>query len=367
MSDMKFKKCLKIIWLTAATILSVITVAAANGGLIDPLAWVVPSILAMTFPICIIANCIAGIVNLFVSRKSAIVQLSAVLLSVNGLAAFCPVNYPKPSAASIAPENLLRCMTYNTFGFQDAEKVYPDSTNRTISQIIASDADIITLQESYLINPDRTSCITEAQLDTLNRIYPYKVNEVESFFILSKHPLKPIDIPLPEALDAPFEMAETEYCGIKLLIVNVHLKSIGLTDSDKQNYLNITSGHDDENWKSDSKTLYHKLADAFRERAEQAEFIAAKLDSLAYDNVLLCGDFNDIADCYAMRRICRHQMKSAYTTAGSGPMITYHDNRFYFHIDHILYQGALKPLSIERGRIPSSDHYPLYCTFLIDR
>ncbi len=355
----------KILWLAGTTVLSLLTVVAANGGLIDPRVWIVPSILAMMFPICIIANCVAGIVNLFVSRKGAIVQLGALLLSINGLAAFCPVNYPKPAVASVAPENLLRCMTYNVYGFQDTEKVYPDSTNRAVSQIIASDADIITLQEAYLIKPDVSSSITEAQLDTLNNIYPYQVNNVEGFFILSKHPLRHIDIPLPKSLDTPFEMAETEYCGIKLLIVNVHLKSIGLTDSDKQGYLNITSGQDEDSWKSDSKTLYHKLADAFRQRAIQAEFIAAKLDSLAYDNVLLCGDFNDIADCYAMRRICRRQMKSAYTTAGSGSMITYHDNRFYFHIDHILYQGTLRPLIIERGRIPSSDHYPLYCTFLI--
>lgn len=364
---MKFKKCLKIFWLTATTIVSIITVIAANGGLIDPRVWAVPSILAMTFPICITANCAVGIVNLFVSRKGAIAQLAALLFSVNGLASFCPINYPKPAVASVAPGNLLRCMTYNTYGFHDVENVYPDSTNRTLSQIIASDADIITLQESYLINPDKSSCMTEAQIDTINRIYPYRDNRVESFFILSKHPLRPIDVVLPQSLDNPFEMAETEYSGIKLLIVNVHLKSIGLTDSDKQGYLNITTGHDEENWKSDSKTLYHKLTDAFRQRALQAEILAAQLDSLAYDNVLLCGDFNDIADCYAMRRICRHRMKSAYTDAGCGPLITYHDNRFYFHIDHILYRGALRPLQIRRGRIPSSDHYPLYCTFLIDR
>lgn len=360
------KKTVKILWLTGTTLLSLVTVLSANGGLIDPRFWVVPSILAMTFPLCITANCIVGIINLFISRKGAIVQLAALLLSVNSMASFCPVNYPKPSAASIEPDKLLRCMTYNAYGFNDVEEVYPDSTNRTLSQIIASDADIVTLQEVQEIEFNIPFHITKSQVDSVRSIYPYQIGGADFAMILSKNPLRQIEIPQPQSAYASWIMAETEYCGIKLLVVSVHLQSIGLTDSDKQGYLNLTQGHDEAHWKSDSKTLYHKLSDAFRQRAVQADELAAQLDSLGYDNVLLCGDFNDIADCYAMRRISRRQMKSAYTTAGFGPMITYHNNRFYFHIDHILYEGAIRPLSIRRGGIPSSDHYPLYCTFQVE-
>lgn len=359
-------KTVKILRLTVATILSVLTVLSANGGLINPSIWVIPSFLAMAFPLFIVVNCIAGIVNIFVSRKAAIVQLAGLLLSVNGLASYCPVNYPRPDAASIPPEKLLRCMTYNIHGFGDVHEIYPDDTNRTATQLINSGADIITLQEAYLLDANAMFHITEAQADSIKQIYPYKNADKELICIISKYPLRQIEVPQPQLASASWVMSEVQIGDMQLLVVSIHLQSLGLTDDDKQGYLNITNGEDEANWKSDTKTLFSKLSDAFKERAKQADLIAAQLDSLAYDNVLLCGDFNDVAGCYAMQRLSRAHLKAAYATAGSGPVITYNANRFYFHIDHILYRGALRPLSIERGRIPSSDHYPLLCTFLID-
>lgn len=362
----RLKKIAKILWLTGTTVLSVLTVVSANGGLVDPCIWIIPSFLAMAFPMFILANCAAGIVNLFVSRKAAVVQLAALLLSVSGLVSYCPVNYPRPDEASFPPERLLRCMTYNTHGFDDPEQIYPDSTNRTVTQFINSGADLIALQEVYLIQPNAINHVTQAQVDSINSIYPYRISDNEFIYFLSKYPLQKIEVPQPQSTYASWGMAETEIGGMRLLVVCIHLQSLGLTDDDKQGYMNITNGQDEANWKSDTKSLYRKLADAFILRANQANMLAAQLDSLAYDNVLLCGDFNDIAGCYAMRRLRRVGMKDAYAEAGTGPLITYNANRFYFHIDQILYRGALRPLSISRGRIPSSDHYPLHCTFLID-
>jgi len=39
----------------------------------------------------------------------------------------------------------------------------------------------------------------------------------------------------------------------------------------------------------------------------------------------------------------------------------------YFGIDHILYRGDLHPLSMHRGGLRSSDHYPLIATFYVDK
>ena len=36
---------------------------------------------------------------------------------------------------------------------------------------------------------------------------------------------------------------------------------------------------------------------------------------------------------------------------------------FYFHIDQILYKGDLKALSVRKGKIKTSDHYPLLSEF----
>lgn len=44
-------------------------------------------------------------------------------------------------------------------------------------------------------------------------------------------------------------------------------------------------------------------------------------------------------------------------------MITYNKHLFWFHIDQILYRGAIRPLSVKKGSLKSSDHYPLTAEF----
>jgi endonuclease/exonuclease/phosphatase (EEP) superfamily protein YafD len=56
--------------------------------------------------------------------------------------------------------------------------------------------------------------------------------------------------------------------------------------------------------------------------------------------------------------------KDAYRQCGFGPEITYNANKLYFRIDHILYRGDMDAINIRRGKLKSSDHYPLLATFL---
>ena len=58
--------------------------------------------------------------------------------------------------------------------------------------------------------------------------------------------------------------------------------------------------------------------------------------------------------------------REVYPEVGMGYMSTYNRNRFWFRIDHVLYRGNLRPVSMERGKTASSDHYPLLTTFVFD-
>ena len=81
----------------------------------------------------------------------------------------------------------------------------------------------------------------------------------------------------------------------------------------------------------------------------------------------MAGDFNDIQGSYALRTILGDgDMHDAYAENAFGPTITYHGNRFYFRIDHVLYRGDMEAVDIERGDTPSSDHYPLLTTFVMN-
>lgn len=360
----KLKKTGFWIWMAVSVIISALTVLSAEGGRVNPEWWTFPAILAMTFPFWFVANLIAGTINLFVKKKAAIIQGAALLLSLGGFWSFCPLNIFHSSLAAEDESETLKLMTYNIFGFCDTEKKYPGNTNRTATAIINSGADVLCLQEiGWLFDlPDRR--LTAEQIDSINEIYPYYAYEEERMVaVLSKYPIIEIDIPQHESQFFGTYAALVNFKGHEVLVVSIHLQSIGLNDDDRLIYHELTEGASELNKTKAIRMLYGKLSDAFKQRAQQAHMMRHTLDSLGYKNVILAGDFNDINGCYAMRVIEGGKMKNAYSHTGFGPTITYHSNRFWFNIDHILYQGALKIVDMHKGDIKSSDHYPVYATF----
>ena len=82
---------------------------------------------------------------------------------------------------------------------------------------------------------------------------------------------------------------------------------------------------------------------------------------------MICGDFNDTPYSYAYLT-AKGDLCDAYRDGGFGPMKTYYRNRFYFHIDHILYSGDfLDATACRRGSSRASDHYPLVADFMIKK
>lgn len=353
---------LRWLWLAMTIAVAVATIISANSGAINPDKSSWPALFAMTFPILIIANVALGLVNLFINKKVAIAQWIALLCSIPAINDWFPVNLSAKDAD--ADDTILRLMSYNTYGFVDAEECYPDDTNRTASAIIHSGADIICLQEVGMIVDMPRRSLYDAQVDSINDIYPYFISKEEKMVsILSKYPLKAIDLPQPDSPYSGWQAAETVIGNDTILIVSLHLQSFGLNEDDKIVYHQFTEGDVSRDMKGAGIALYRKLAGAFRLRALQAQMLRHQIDSLGYNNIVVSGDFNDIAGCYAMRTICGDDMRSVHHDIATGPVITYHSDRFLFNIDHVLYKGNIAPLRYRRGNIKSSDHYPLYITF----
>lgn len=359
---------IKWVWLAITIVAAIMTIISANSGLFNPEKFSTPSLLAMAFPFLIIANVVFGLINLFINRRVAIVQWVALVCSISAIGNWFPVHplAGKPSFGS--NDEIIRFMSFNTFGFEDAQDIYPDSTNRAATAIIKSNADIICLQEVGKLSDLPKRCLTDAQIDSINAIYPYFVSEDDKMVsILSKHPLKEITLTQPPSPKSGWQAAEVTIGNDTILLVSVHLQSFGLDDSDKAAFRRITDGDVDGNISNAGKIIYNKLTNAFSLRAKQAQLLRHQLDSLNYKTVILSGDFNDISDCYPMRTIAGDQMKSVYADIATGPIITYHRNRFLFNIDHTLYQGDnIAPVRYRRGNIKFSDHYPLYITFRLN-
>lgn len=354
-------------WIILSVIATGVALLAANGGKFNPAEWPFPAILAMSFPIVIWGLIITALVNIRYNKWLSLIQWVCMLFCVGGLNNYLPLNLFK--SHEVAPEDegrVLRVMTYNTFGFNDDEGIYPDDTNRTASAIIESGADLVFVQEIGFIDDMPSRHLSSAQVDSLAERYPFSMfNEHKMVGILSRYPLEWVELPQPESSYAGFEGVKLKVNGVEMLAVSVHLQSLGLNEEDKLVYHNITSGEGPGGWKEAGRIIYDKIADAMVARASQARMLREALDSIAIPNVLVAGDFNDINGCYAMRTICGDNLHSTFTDVGRGATVTYHKDRFLFNIDHILYGGDIKPVDIRTGRVLSSDHYPVYATFLV--
>lgn len=343
-----------------------LTVLSGYGGVINPSVTCVGAVLAMMFPAFLIANVVIGIANLFWNRRLAIVSGVSLLLAWGPLLTYCPLNIFRPSLKEIAAmkEPTLKVMTFNVLAFADWRTGRWSTPNGTVSYILDQDADVVLLQEAYgLFDSVHDNGITADQRNSIYELYPYSYMAGDGMCMLSKYPAYEM-FPGHDSSDGMEMHTYNVSIGDKTVtLVNVHLQSIGLTSDDRRIYTELTEGEAGEGGVGAFRhTVLHKLGDAFRARAAQAEKLRRELDSIE-GTVILAGDFNDIPGSYASRTIAGDDMTDAYRAAGLGPAVTYHADRMYFRIDQMFYRGDIEALRAWVGDCPLSDHYPLMCYF----
>lgn len=358
--------------------LALVTLMSAYGGIVNPDVSAIPAILAMTFPLWLGLTVAALTACLFFNRVMAIIPGVTILLCISPILSFCPLNLSREKLTPDEEARSFTFMSYNVYGLNDFRHQLPspkDTTmlyqevmkgknNPTLSYIISQDADIVCMQEFWWTLKPNHRVVSPALLDSIYAKYPYRVMGAGNG-ILSKFPIYPVKLPKLNDATAFHLAAVAEIQGRRTLIVSVHLQSIGLDDSDKALYHEITAGEGGREAIAGAKRqLLSKLAKAFRNRAIQTRLIRSQIDSLGIENVIVAGDFNDIPDCYALRQLAKDDFKSAFSMAGCGPVITYHANRFYFQIDHILYRGQLDAVGYRKDDFDRSDHYPIMARFL---
>ncbi len=349
------------------------TLTAAYGGMVNPATTTLPAIMAMTYPAWALLT--IGLLGISLAvrplRKAAILPGVVILLSLPATLSYAPVNLHIFSKNDADAGNTFSVMSYNVYGLVDiyADKdaaqhdTAADTSNPTAAYLLKRDADIMFLQEFPGFNPKkRDFTYPRAQADSLEKRYPYVTAESQEY-LLSRFPFKPIELRQPSDPYSWFTAAVADIEGHETLLVCVHLQSIGLTGADKELYRDLTDGEGRGHLRRARQQLLGKLSHAFRERASEARLLRAQIDSLAINNVIVAGDFNDIPGCYAMRTICGDDFHNAFSDAALGPIITYHANRFYFHIDHILYRGDMEAVEFKRGECPNSDHYAVETVF----
>lgn len=352
---------------------AMLTIFSAYGGRFNPEERVIASMAAMVLPLLLIAGIVLCLVDLLFEKRLVFVIAAGWAVSLPSILVFSPLHFWKPALTEQQQKDSFTFLTYNVLHFWDFRgEDYPGvEKNETLDYILSTNADVVNIQEYDVLDTKGPWKIKESQVDSLKTLYPYQYTDLDlKYALFSKYPFEKIELHTPPE-------AKLAMLGFKLNIkeheihlINVHLKSIGLTPEDKTLYkealdLPATKSELKRELKEVKSQLLSKLSEAFKIRTIQARAVRNIVDSIG-GPFIVAGDFNDIPNCYAVRTIKGKDMHDAYAEAAFGPTITYHGDKFYFRIDQILYRGPFKAVDIERGDISSSDHNPLLATFVFD-
>lgn len=352
---------------TLSVLIAAALVVTGYAGNISPLQhgglW---GVIALGFPLVLLSATVMLVVDILFYWRSAIVLVLGMIAAAGPILTYFPVNIGTPSMPAGAEK--LSVLTYNVLNLepQNGDTISP---NPMLQYILVQNADVVCLQEAEPLTPNERLGITRAQVDSLHARYPYIIfGGKGTQAVLSKYPTKVIHLDVNENTMASGDLQAvriTMPSGQLVSVFNVHLFSFALTTTDRELYRNLTDLKK-ENIREVKDQLWDKLTAASVGRAREVQQIMRWLRQYGGPDVVLCGDFNDVQGCYAIRTLADAGFRDTYPEVGFGPMITYNANRFWFCIDHVLYRGHLKPLSLEKGGLKASDHYPLVAEFAVE-
>lgn len=359
------KPILRVAGFAASLILYALTILGAYGGRFNTDIFTFPSVLVLILPWLATATLIVTIIWFCLKRI-----LPGVLGVLAVIASWGPISTVSPIALSKEPKQgaeTFTLLTYNMIHGWDQENK-PSTSNRTVQYILSTDADIVCLQEcmNLDLNGDIPG-LTQAQYDSIRERYPYILGDKKyDIKLLSKYPAR--YVPGTNYITQPYD--KRRYCffkvnvkGREMTVIGVHLMSFMLTEKEREVVTEIRSVETAKESYSELKTdIRDKLTQGFRRRKRDSEILREVIDTIK-GPLLICGDFNDVPESYAYRLIRGTDMKDAYVETGFGPLITYNQHAFWFHLDQILYRGDLRALSVKKGKTKVSDHYPLLAEF----
>lgn len=346
-------------------LLAILLFVTAYAGVLSPLKyggkW---GIVGLAFAPMLYVVLFMLVLQLFWHRRGAVVLGISLIACAGPILTYCPLHFGSRHAAEGAAT--FRLTEYNVANlFDQRSGDYDSSYCAMMSYVLAQDADIVCLSEGMPFTPTAKNHMTALQYDSIHQQYPNIIVSGHGQVTLSKFPIEPIHLNMDPEIFSNGGMGAYRVTlpGGKLLtLFNVHMQSFRFTADDVDLYLSLTDMQR-EDFGDIRNQLLAKLAYANVCRARQAQAILQIIRHYGGPDVIICGDFNDIPDCYAIRAFEDAGFRDVYPEIGLGPMITFNANRFYFCIDHVMYRGALRPLSITKGTLTASDHYPLTVDF----
>lgn len=326
---------------------------------IDPRDHAVLANAGFAMPFMIVINVLFLFFWLTFKRRYAIVPLLGFLICVGPVRRYCPLNL----FGSEPPKGAIKVISFNVWMFANWDQ--KNGTNPIADYLVNSGADIICLQEAGCNVKDYKP------IDSLiSTVYQYrdtiqKTNPTgDVLAVYSKFPILSHERIKYESKGNLSTAYILKINGEKVLLVNNHFETVGLSPQDKDRFHSLIHGTmEDDSTRGESRFILSKLSTGTQKRAPEADAVAKYIAKYRKKgmSVIVCGDFNDTPLSYTHRTVSKG-LTDCYVSSGNGPGWSYHKSGIRVRIDNILCSPDWKPY---RAKIDHSctysDHYPIVC------
>lgn len=358
-TDIHMLRKLKSLTVALVAGASVVTVAlmllVGMSGAINPENHPLMCNIGLVFPVFIVANILFLAFWLVFKWRMALIPLVGFLLGYGAVRSYAPLNM-----GTQTPKGAVKVLSYNVHMFSHLAQGR-EGAEPVMRYIKDSNADIVCLQEAML-----DGMKTEMIGQMLGREYPHrdtvrKSNSHNCLVLLSKYPIKGryrFDYQSDGNLSAAWQI---DIGGQRVTVVNNHFESNKLTDEDKQGFKDMVKGEmRDSAARHENATLIQKLGEAALKRAAQVNAVAAYVDSLRGQSVIVCGDFNDSPISYTCHTL-EQRLTNCYVATATGPGFSYCQGAIRVRIDNVLCSADWQPHNFTvDSKTHLSDHYPIY-------
>jgi len=304
---------------------------------------------------------------IFHSRVSSLVVFMSLVATFSG--AMSIVNF-LPETTTLGEGKSLKVVTFNICHLSKSS----NGREMAIKEMkeLFEDADIVCLQEAASGNMMRNDLDKKDYAKAFGfkyQAYDYyakrsEPNGATAQVILSRYPII-VEESITVEIDKHLMSTVINVDGKKVRLVNCHLESIRLQPDQIEavNKVQRADIHEHSKTKTELKTTYEKMSQAFRYRSIQTDTLVSIVKRSDIPTIV-CGDFNDTPISYTYRQMrqvmedtfCHTFMKIGDTFNGDLPKL---------RIDYIFHSNDIKSKDYFVNKENLSDHYAVMSTLIL--
>ncbi len=326
----------------------------------------------LAYPLLALANAAFVVIWMFFNWRWALLSLLMLVLGWNHISSSIQYHSDHTFDSKETPIHVLsyNVRNFDIYNYDSQWRSSIENRDKILSFLKNTNPGIICFQE-YVHDLQGNFQTTDTLVSLLQPIYVDTIYTVKSRGIIEFGLATFSKYPIVKSGSIKFENSSTNFClytdvlinDDTIRIYNAHFESIHLSKKDYDYASEVTALTNVDAHKKSGRRIFSLLRAAFRDRASQAEQVAAHIASSPYP-VILCTDLNDTPSSYAYR--CLHKkLNDAFVESGHGLGSTYAGIFPSFRIDYIMHSESLKAYNFETQNVKYSDHYPITCDIII--